>query len=116
MVDLKAGRGIDLRTSLKRNIVIFGPTLLVTLVSSILRLLPSAFIEQYIPGATSVLNQSVLGIITMAGSAYTLVVIPYEVYRAFSREDGMRWGDQFAGTTITEAPMDFSLKHLVPRI
>lgn len=108
VVDLKSGAGADLITSIKRNIVIFGPALLVTLVLSILKLIPGALIDQYIPNATSFLNQSVLGIINLIGSGYTLVVIPYEVYRTFTRDDGMRWGDQFAGTTIIEAPMDFS--------
>lgn len=108
VVDLKTGGAADLMTSIKRNIVIFGPALLVTLVLSILKLIPTALLDQYIPNASSFLNQSVLGIINFIGSGYTLVVIPYEIYRTFTREDGMRWGDQFAGTTIIEAPMDFS--------
>jgi uncharacterized RDD family membrane protein YckC len=115
VVDLKTGAPADLLTSIKRNIVIFGPALLINLTLSVLKLIPTTLIDQYIPGATSFLNQSVLGIISLVGSGYTLIVIPYEIYRTFTREDGMRWGDQFAGTTIIEAPMDFSWENLLPR-
>lgn len=108
VVDMKSGKPADLFSSLKRNIVIFGPALLVTIVSTILRLLPTALVETYVPGFSSFVNTSTSTAISLIGTVYTLIVIPYEIYRASSRDDGLRWGDQFAGTTIIEAPMDFS--------
>lgn len=108
VVDLKTGKGIDLVASIKRNIVVFGPTLLTTVVFSILRLLPTGLIDQYVPGISSLLNQSAQNAISLVATLYTVVVLPYEIYRATARDDGMRWGDQFAGTTIVESNMDFS--------
>ncbi len=108
VVDLKTGRPANLITSVKRNIVIFGPTLLVSVVSTVLRVIPTGVVDQYVPGFSTLVNQSAFTVIQVIGTVYTLIVIPYEIYRAYTRDDGMRWGDQFAGTTIVEAPMDFS--------
>src|SRR6185437_93754 len=54
------------------------------------------------------LNATIPLIVNGVGGAYVLLVIPYETYRVYHREDGRRFGDQFAGTAIIEAPMDFS--------
>jgi hypothetical protein len=66
------------------------------------RAMPQPIGTQY--GAMQVVN--------IVGSIYMLTVLPMEAYRAFAREDSLRKGDELAGTTIIEAPTDFS--HFLP--
>lgn len=102
VVDTKSGNSANIIQSIKRNVVVFGPALLLYFVSALLRVIPNDLV-----------NTIVMNTVDTLGGIYTLLAIPYEAYRAYSRPDGQRWGDRFAGCTIIEAPMDFS--HLLPR-
>jgi hypothetical protein len=107
VVDMRSGRPCSMFQSVKRNIIMFGaPFVLYIIIAvlQILRLLQVPHIE-VVAGPT-------LQIINGIGFLFIIAAIPYEAYRAYNREDGRRFGDQFAGTTIVEAPMDFS--HLIP--
>lgn len=97
VVDIKTGEPASLIQSIKRNIVVFGPYLMLYFVNIALHLVPNDTVS-------SVVTSAMQGI----GAIYTLGVIPYEVYRVYSRVDGLRWGDQFAGTATIPADMDFS--------
>lgn len=97
VVDIKSGEGANIGQSIKRNMVVFGPALLLYFVSSLLKVVPN-----------DIVNNLVMRSVDIACGIYTIVAIPYEAYRAYSRPDGQRWGDHFAGCTIIEAPMDFS--------
>ncbi|MBX9725025.1 MAG: RDD family protein [Candidatus Obscuribacterales bacterium] len=97
VIDSKTGKPASFVQSIKRNIVLFGPFMALFLVNTVLRIVPN-------PQISSMVTNVVTGI----GGIYTLVVIPYEVYRVYSRADGLRWGDQFAGTETILADMDFS--------
>lgn len=102
VVDVKTGMPCTFMQAGKRNIVIFGPLLVFFLVAVVTQLgssllhLPSSVVD------------IVFQIINTAGMLYIVVAIPYEAYRVYSRADGRRFGDQFAGTAVVEAPMDFS--------
>jgi hypothetical protein len=97
VVDLKTGRPASFIQSIKRNIVVFGPYMSLYVVNMLLRIMPNDMVS-------SVVTTVVVG----AGQIYTLAVIPYEAWRVYSRSDGLRWGDQFAGTSLVLADMDFS--------
>jgi hypothetical protein len=96
VVDRLSGRPASFRQSITRNLVVFGPYLVLYVVNSLLRFAP--------PEAFTLVSSIVTGL----GGAYMLAVLPYEAWRVYSRTDGMRWGDQIAGTTIVPADMDFS--------
>src|SRR5579884_3882984 len=102
VVDVQTGRPCDLLQSVQRNIVLVAPYVVLTIVDSVLRIVTIPFI-----------NEAVLSIINLIGMVYCAVVIPMEGYRAYSRADGLRIGDDVAGTAIIEAPMDFS--RILPR-
>jgi uncharacterized RDD family membrane protein YckC len=53
-------------------------------------------------------NEAVMSLINIVGMIYVAIVLPLESYRAYSREDGLRIGDELAGTTIVDSTMDFS--------
>jgi uncharacterized RDD family membrane protein YckC len=97
VVDIKTGQPASFLQSIKRNMVVFGPYVALYLVNLLVAIVPNEMV-------TSV----VTNVVTGAGSVYTLAVIPYEVWRVYSRADGLRWGDQFAGTATIPADMDFS--------
>ncbi len=97
VIDKATGKPASLMQSIKRNIVVFGPYLALYIVSTILRIVPNDTINSVV---TNIAN----GVFTI----YTMLVIPYEIYRVYTREDAQRWGDQFAGTAIVQADMDFS--------
>jgi uncharacterized RDD family membrane protein YckC len=97
VVDLKTGQPASFVQSIKRNIVVFGPYMTLFIVNMLLRIMPNDMVS-------SVVTTVVIG----AGQIYTLAVIPYEAWRVYSRPDGLRWGDQFAGTSLVPADTDFS--------
>lgn len=96
VVDIKTGQAATLKQSIMRNVVVFGPYVTLYGVNIVLKFMPNE------------VNSVVTNIVTGVGTVYTLAVIPYEAWRAFSRVDGLRWGDQFAGTATVPADMDFS--------
>lgn len=102
VVDVKTGLPCSLFQAIKRNAVIFGPLIVFSLLAMALNLTES-FLR--LPGN---LHDAIYQVINAIGQIYTLIVIPYEAYRVYSRADGRRFGDSFAGTALVEAPMDFS--------
>ncbi|MBY0358080.1 MAG: RDD family protein [Candidatus Obscuribacterales bacterium] len=102
VVDIKTGQGANIGQSIKRNLVLFGPTLLLYFISTILKIIPNETI-----------NTLVMSTVDTIGGIYILLAIPYETYRAYSRPDGQRWGDHFAGSTIVESSTDF--RQIFPR-
>jgi hypothetical protein len=97
VVDVATGQPCSLLQSFQRNIVIMAPFVVVQAIDLVLRFVPIAW-----------LNQAVVNIVQIVGMIYCIVVIPVEAYRAYSRDDGLRFGDELAGTALVEAPMDFS--------
>jgi len=97
VIDVQTGAPCSLKQSVMRNIVILGPFALLQVISIVLPLVPIAWVTEGIKGA-----------INAAGMVYLAVMLPVECYRVYSREDGLRFGDQFAGTTIVDSSMDFS--------
>lgn len=107
VVDVKTGMPCSIAQAIKRNLILFGPLLVLFCVAFAMQILNAILHMPWI------INESVYQVINAVGTVYTLAVIPYEAYRVYSRADGRRFGDQFAGTAIVEAPMDFSTP--VPR-
>lgn len=97
VVDIKTGQAPSFLQSIKRNIVVFGPYMLLYAANVVLKIVPN-----------DAISSMVTNVVTGIGTVYTLAVIPYEAYRVYSRVDGRRWGDAFAGTAIIPADMDFS--------
>jgi uncharacterized RDD family membrane protein YckC len=102
VVDVESGYPCSLMQSVKRNIVMFGPPLVLYIIITVLNILRIF----KLPGLQAV--STVMSVLQQLGFIYLIIVIPYEAYRAYNRPDGRRFGDQFAGTSIVEAPMDFS--------
>jgi uncharacterized RDD family membrane protein YckC len=102
VVDIGSGQPCGLLQSVQRNIVLVAPYVVLTLFDSVLRFVPIPWI-----------NETVRNIINLVGMVYCAVVIPIEGYRVYNRQDGLRIGDDIAGTALVEAPMDFST--LLPR-
>lgn len=97
VVDAKTGKPCTLKQSVLRNIIILAPFAVLQVISVILSFVPVPW-----------LTEAVKGLVNAVGMVYVAVVLPVECYRVFTRDDGVRFGDQFAGTTIVESPMDFS--------
>jgi hypothetical protein len=97
VIDLRTGAPCSLKQSIMRNIVILGPFAILQIISIVLPFVPIAW-----------LTEGIKGIINAVGMVYLAVMMPVECYRAYSRDDGMRFGDQFAGTAIVDAAMDFN--------
>jgi uncharacterized RDD family membrane protein YckC len=102
VVDVRSGLAPTLFQSFERNVIFLAPFIVLECVQLLLHFIPIPW-----------LNDAVVNLITIVGMVYVAVVIPMEAYRAYSRADGLRIGDEIAGTTIVEAPMDFS--NIVPR-
>lgn len=96
VVDARTGAPASLVQSIKRNIVIYGPYILLYTTNQIIKFIPDENLKV-------VIQNVVVGI----GTVYTIVALPYEAYRMYTRADGLRWGDQFAGTMTVPADMDF---------
>jgi uncharacterized RDD family membrane protein YckC len=103
VVSVSTGRPATLWQSVKRNIVILGAPLVLYIILTVFNIL-TVF---KVPGLP-VAHEMVVKVVEIIGFLYLLAAVPYEVHRAYNRPDGLRLGDQFAGTTIVEAPMDFS--------
>jgi hypothetical protein len=97
VVDVMTGEPLSFIQTLKRNLVILGPILILFILKLVLHIIP-----------VPVVTDAVWQILTVAGEIYVLFVLPYEAYRVYTRADGTRFGDQLAGTAVIEAPMDFS--------
>jgi uncharacterized RDD family membrane protein YckC len=102
VVDVKTGLPCTLSQAIRRNVVILGPLIVFSLVVIVINML-----DTFLKMPTNV-RDGIYQVINGIGTLYTLVVIPYEAYRVYSRADGRRFGDTFAGTALVEAPMDFS--------
>lgn len=92
-----SGDPCSLRQSLTRNIVLIAPYALTQIITAVLRLVPYPTVNQIITN----INWGICGL-------YVLVVFPMEVYRSYSRSDGLRFGDELASTAVVESAMDFS--------
>jgi uncharacterized RDD family membrane protein YckC len=97
VVDVMTGEPASFIQSIKRNVVIFGPTLVLYLVISVTKVAPVPWLSDFVRSA-----------IELAGTIYTVVVVPYEAYRTYACADGRRLGDLLAGTAVVESNMDFS--------
>ena len=106
VVDVMTGQPCGFVQSVKRNIILLGPLVLLYIITLILQTV-NTFFHQYIDVVGQVLG-AVLQVVNGICSIYVIVVVPYEAYRVYSRADGRRFGDQFAGTAVIEAPMDFN--------
>lgn len=102
VVDIKTGLQCSLLQAVKRNIVLFGPLIILFVMALIMHIMTSLL---HLPEAV---DAAVFEVINTIGMIYTIIVIPYEAYRVYSRADGRRFGDQFAGTAVIEAHTDFS--------
>ena len=107
VVDVKTGLPCSFIQAVRRNIIVLGPLLAFYLIVLVVNVIDNFL---HMP---SNLHEAIYQVINTIGTLYTLVVIPYEAYRVYSRADGRRFGDNFAGTAVVEAPMDFSTP--VPR-
>jgi uncharacterized RDD family membrane protein YckC len=101
VVDASSGNAPTLFQSFMRNVILIAPLVLFQIVSTGLKFLPIGS-----------LTETILELVKLICTVYVVVVIPIECYRAFIRPDSVRKGDEMAGTTIIEAPMEFS--HLLP--
>lgn len=112
VVDVRSGYPCTLMQSIKRNVIILGPLLLMQSILIGLQIFSAvsqnALSNKEIATMVQTLNDAIPSAINAICGAYVLLVIPYEAYRAYNRADGRRFGDQFAGTAVIEAPMDFS--------
>jgi hypothetical protein len=97
VIDEASGNPCSLKQSFMRNIVLVAPYALTQIVSAVLRLVP-------IPSVNQIITNIDWGLCGL----YVLIVFPMEVYRSYSRSDGLRYGDELAGTVIVESAMDFS--------
>jgi uncharacterized RDD family membrane protein YckC len=102
VVDVRTGYPCSFIQVLQRNIVVLGPLMVLFVFAVVLQI-----INQF-THLPNFINDTVYQVIQTIGTVYTLLVIPYEAYRVYSRADGRRFGDSFAGTAVVEAPMDFS--------
>lgn len=97
VIDVRTGAPVSLIQSIKRNITLYGPILLLFVVNQILKFIPDE-------GIKSIIQNVIVG----AGTIYFIIAIPAEIYRVYTRPDGRRYGDEFAGTATVYADMDFS--------
>jgi RDD family len=103
VVGVRNNEGCTMLQSFKRNIVLFAAPLILYIATSVITVLHLMSIQ----GMATAVGWT-LKIVTTVGFMYIAIVIPAEAYRAYSRADGRRFGDQLAGTKIVDAPMDFS--------
>jgi uncharacterized RDD family membrane protein YckC len=97
VVDANTGEAPTLIQSALRNIVLMAPFVVLQTVPLLLRFSPFTW-----------LNEAVMSLINIVGMIYVAIVLPLESYRAYSRDDGLRIGDELAGTVIVDSTMDFS--------
>lgn len=97
VVDARTGGAPSLFQCFLRNIILLAPFLVLQIVGTLLKFVPSNSV-----------SETVMTLINIIGTVYCIIVLPLESYRAYSRPDSLRKGDELAHTTIVEAPMDFS--------
>lgn len=97
VVDARTGESPTVLQSVLRNIILMAPFVVLQTVPLLLKFSPFTWI-----------NEAVMSLINIVGMIYVAIVLPLESYRAYSREDGLRIGDELAGTTIVDSTMDFS--------
>ena len=102
VIDAASGQPCSLVQSIVRNAVLIAPFLVLQILSLVLKFVPIAMV-----------TETIVNLVTLAGMIYCAVVVPLEAYRVYSNPAGTRFGDDFAGTAIVEAPMDFS--RILPR-
>lgn len=102
VVDMRTGQAPSLMQVLTRNAIYLGPLVLLQLLEPLLHLITVNAILITLKGAIN-------GIVSL----YVLVIVPYEAYRSYSREDSMRLGDALAGTCLVDADMNFT--EMLPR-
>ena len=92
VVDMQSGQPLTLKQSFLRNITLTAPLLVVQLVA----MLPGALLP--------VLIREILNILE---TVYSIIFLPLESYRAFSRKDSLRIGDELARTRIIQSQTSF---------
>ncbi len=97
VVDRASGLPLNLVQSVQRNIVLIAPCLVTQVIGLALRLVPIPFLDHFVKEVVDIVSK-----------VYVVIVLPLEAYRAYSRADGLRIGDEIAGTEIVESTMDFS--------
>ncbi len=97
VVDRATGKAPSLWQCFQRNIILIAPYAISQLIASVARLIRLGFIDTFLTWVVNII-----------GMVYVVIVLPLEAYRAYGRADGMRLGDQIAGTEIVESNMDFS--------
>ncbi len=97
VVDAQSGDTPTIVQSILRNIVLMAPFVVLQTIPLLLKFSPFGWF-----------NEAVMSLINIVGMLYVAIVLPLESYRAYSREDGLRFGDELAGTTIVDSTMDFS--------
>jgi hypothetical protein len=97
VVDMATGDAPTIAQSAIRNSILIAPFAVLEILNVTVPFLHVAWIDNLI-----------MAIFNIAGMLYVAIVLPMEAYRAYSREDSMRKGDELAGTCVVEAPMNFS--------
>jgi uncharacterized RDD family membrane protein YckC len=97
VVDASTGEPPTIIQSVLRNVILMAPFVVLQTVPLLLKFSPFTWF-----------NEAVMSLINIVGMIYVAIVLPLESYRAYSREDGLRIGDELAGTTIVDSTMDFS--------
>ncbi len=98
VIDSTSGRPITLKQSFLRNITLTAPLIVMELIG----MLPGAILPGFIRDIFNILE-----------TLYSVVFLPLESYRAYSREDSLRIGDQIAQTRIVHAQTNF--EQFVPK-
>jgi uncharacterized RDD family membrane protein YckC len=97
VIDAASGNPPSLTQSALRNIILVAPFVALQVTGTILKFGPLAW-----------LNSAVTELVNVICTIYVAIVLPLESYRALTRPDGLRKGDELASTTIVEGQMDFS--------
>jgi uncharacterized RDD family membrane protein YckC len=97
VIDAQTGGEPTLKQAALRNIVLFGPYLVIQVIGLVLHFIPIAMV-----------NQVVITIVNVVGLLYVVAVFPMEIYRAYTRPDGRRLGDELAQTEVIDSIMDFT--------
>jgi hypothetical protein len=102
VVDSRFMRPADLVQSVVRNMSWLLPFVVLSVTQILALLIPLVWINQIISEAVHIL-----------GAVYCMAMLPVEAYRTYYRSDGLRLGDELAGTKVVEAHMDFS--RMIPK-
>jgi uncharacterized RDD family membrane protein YckC len=97
VVDVHTGAPCSLYQSIVRNIVLLLPFAVLEVLGLALSFISIDWLSNF-----------VFNTLNVVGMLYVAIVLPTECYRAYSRQDSLRKGDELAGTAIVEAPMDFA--------